>query len=155
MRFLLEKVGPELRQYWLAADKSERPFDRTQRNWVYESAKGAPNTFGFGTESELETSPNFLVIRHAPLPHPAPEKGKVGAPPRFMLPSVKVLGGHRRRRHAFRPQSAVNVSAMSFGSLSGPAVESLNQPGRDARTRGPAPGREDDQGDRRGPGRPG
>lgn len=127
MRFLLEKVGPELRQYWFAADKSERPFDRTQRNWVYESAKGAPNTFGFGTESELETSPNFLVIRHAPFPHPAPEKGKVGAPPRFMLPSVKVLGGHRRRRHAFRPQSAVNVSAMSFGSLSGPAVESLNR----------------------------
>jgi glutamate synthase domain-containing protein 2 len=44
-----------------------------------------------------------------------------------MLPCAKVLGGHRGRRHAFRPQSAVNVSAMSFGSLSGPAVESLNR----------------------------
>jgi glutamate synthase domain-containing protein 2 len=133
LRFLLEKIGPELRQYWFAPDKTERPFDRTQRNWVYESAKGAPNTFGFGTESELETSPNFLVIRHAPFPHPAPEKGKVGSPPRFTLPSVKVLGGHRGRRHAFRPQSAVNVSAMSFGSLSGPAVESLNRGAKLAR----------------------
>src|SRR5919199_1980300 len=130
LRFLLEKIGPELRQYWFAPDKSERPFDRTQRNWVYESAKGVANTFGFGTESELERSPNYLIIRHAPFPHPAPEKGQVGSPPRFMLPSVKVLGEHRGRRRAFRPQSAVNVSAMSFGSLSGPAVESLNRGAR-------------------------
>ncbi len=127
LRFLLEKIGPELRQYWFAPDKAERPFDRTQRNWVYESAKGVPNTFGFGTESELERSPNFLVIRHAPFPHPAPQHGEMGGPPSFVLPSMKVLGDHRKRRHAFRPRSAVNVSGMSFGSLSGPAVESLNR----------------------------
>src|SRR3954466_13253770 len=53
-RFMLEKIGPELRQYWFADDKQERPFDRTQRDWIYESAKQQPNTFGFGTESELE-----------------------------------------------------------------------------------------------------
>jgi glutamate synthase domain-containing protein 2 len=125
-RFMLEKIGPELRQYWFSEDKQERPFDRTQRNWIYESAKGEPNTFGFGTEGELEGSPNYLVIRHAPFPHPAPGRGKPGGPPRYELPCAKVLGGHRRRRHAFRPQSAVNVSAMSFGALSGPAVVSLN-----------------------------
>jgi glutamate synthase domain-containing protein 2 len=126
-RFMLERIGPELRQYWFSSDKSERPFDRTQRNWIYESAKSQPNTFGFGTESELERSPNFLVIRHAPFPHPTPQRGKPGASPRFELPCAKVLGEHRGRRHAFRPQSAVNVSAMSFGSLSGPAVTSLNR----------------------------
>jgi glutamate synthase domain-containing protein 2 len=126
-RFMLEKIGPELRQYWFTADKQERPFDRTQRDWIYESAKQEPNTFGFGTESELETSPNYLVIRHAPFPHPSPKRGKPGAAPDFLMPSAKVLGEHRGRRHAFRPQSAVNVSAMSFGSLSAEAVEALNR----------------------------
>src|ERR687886_2647103 len=91
LRFLLEKIGPELRQYWFAPDKAERPFDRTQRNWVYESAKAVPNTFGFGTESELERSPNFLVVRHAPFPHPTPDRGKPGAAPRFELPCAKVI----------------------------------------------------------------
>src|SRR4051812_44218907 len=124
---MLEKIGPELRQYWFSGDKQERPFDRTERNWVYESAKQQPNTFGFGTESDLERSPNYLVIRHAPFPHPAPQRGLPGAPPKFVLPSAKVLGEHRGRRHAFRPQSAVNVSAMSFGSLSAEAVEALNR----------------------------
>jgi glutamate synthase domain-containing protein 2 len=126
-RFVLEKVGPELRQYWFSGDKEERPFDRTERNWIYQSAKQQANTFGFGTESELERSANYLVIRHAPFPHPTPARGKPGAAPNFMLPSAKVLGEHRRRRHAFRPQSAINVSAMSFGSLSAEAVEALNR----------------------------
>ncbi len=126
-RFALEKVGPELRQYWFSGDKSERPFDRTERNWIYESAKAQANTFGFGTESELERAPNYLVIRHAPFPHPAPKRGQPGAAPAFVLPSAKVLGEHRGRRHAFRPQSAINVSAMSFGALSAEAVEALNR----------------------------
>src|SRR4051812_40161277 len=54
MRFMLEKIGPELRQYWFAPDKAERPFDRTERNWIYESAKQTQNTFGFGSESRSE-----------------------------------------------------------------------------------------------------
>src|SRR3954451_4789245 len=126
-RFMLEKVRPAVRQFWFSGDKEERPVDRTERNWVYESAKKQPNTFGFGTESDLERSPNYLVIRHAPFPHPSPKRGMPGAPPKFVLPSAKVLGEHRGRRHAFRPQSAVNVSAMSFGSLSAEAVEALNR----------------------------
>src|SRR4051812_46506474 len=54
MRYMLEKIGPELRQYWFAPDKAERPFDRTERNWIYESAKQTQNTFGFGSESRSE-----------------------------------------------------------------------------------------------------
>ena len=126
-RFLLEKVGPELRQYWFLQDKEERPFKRTQRNWVYQTAKGVQNTFGFGTEIEPDTSQNYLIVKHAPFPYPPPSKGQVTGAPDFHLPSAKVLGGHRGRGHAFRPDSAVNVSAMSFASLSGPAVESINR----------------------------
>jgi glutamate synthase domain-containing protein 2 len=126
-RWLLEKVGPELRQYWFMGDKEERPFNRTQRNWVYQSAKRERNTFGFGTEGELDTTPNYLVIKHVPFPHPVPSKGQASAPPDYALPAAKVLGGARGRRHAFRPSSAINVSAMSYGSLSGPAVEAINR----------------------------
>jgi glutamate synthase domain-containing protein 2 len=85
------------------------------------------NTFGFGTEIEPDTSPNYLVVRHAPFPHPAPSKGQATGAPHYRMPSAKVLGEHRGRRYAFRPRSAVNVSAMSFGSLSGPAVEAINR----------------------------
>ena len=126
-RFLLEKVGPELRQYWFLNDKEERPFNRTQRNWVYQTAKGVQNTFGFGTEIEPDTSQNYLIVKHVPFPYPAPSKGQVTGPPHFHMPSAKVLGGPRGRRHAFRPESAVNVSALSFGSLSGPATEAINR----------------------------
>jgi glutamate synthase domain-containing protein 2 len=127
MRYMLEKIGPELRQYWFAPDKAERPFDRTERNWIYESAKQVPNTFGFGSESDLERSANYLVIRHAPFPHPAPDRSKPNGPPSFVMPSAKILGEHRRRPKAFRPQSVINVSAMSFGALSAPAVVALNR----------------------------
>jgi glutamate synthase domain-containing protein 2 len=127
MRYMLEKIGPELRQYWFSPDKAERPFDRTERNWIYQSAKREPNTFGFGSESDLERSANYLVIRHAPFPHPAPGRGKPGGPPSYVMPSAKILGEHRGRVRAFRPQSAINVSAMSFGALSAPAVVSLNR----------------------------
>src|SRR3954452_12350034 len=127
MRFMLEKIGPELRQYWFAPDKAERPFDRTERNWIYESAKQTPNTFGFGSESDLERSANYLVIRHAPFPHPAPDRSKPNGPPSFVMPSAKILGEHRQRPKAFRPQSVINVSAMSFGALSAPAVTALNR----------------------------
>jgi glutamate synthase domain-containing protein 2 len=126
-RWLLEKVGPELRQYWFMGDKAERPFNRTQRNWVYQSAKRERNTFGFGTEGELDTTPNYLIVRHVPFPHPVPSKGQASGPPDYAMPSAKVLGEARGRRHAFRPSSAVNVSAMSYGSLSGQAVEAINR----------------------------
>src|SRR5690606_25441586 len=43
------------------------------------------------------------------------------------LPGAKVLGGARGRQHAFRPASTINASAMSYGALSGPAVEAINR----------------------------
>ena len=54
LRFLLEKMGPELRQYIVAANDEERPFSRDQRRWVYASAKGENNYFGFGTDNDVE-----------------------------------------------------------------------------------------------------
>ena len=63
-RYLLESIGPELRQYLVAGNNEERPFTRDQRRWVYASAKGENNYFGFGTDNDLEYTAGYPVINH-------------------------------------------------------------------------------------------
>ena len=127
LRYLLETFGPELRQYIVTSNDEERPFSRDQRRWVYASAKRENHYFGFGTDNDLDRTPGYLIIRHAAFPLPSPHPGDPGHDPRFPVPGAKILGAHRRRKHAFRPASIVNTSAMSYGSLSGPAVEAINR----------------------------
>lgn len=122
-RYLLEAVGPELRQYIVTSNNEERPFSRDQRSWVYASAKMQNNYTGFGTDNEVERSPNYLIIKHDTLGLPRGERHAEG----YAIPCAKVLGGPRGRRHAFRPASVVNISGMSFGSLSSAAIEALNR----------------------------
>ena len=126
-RYLLESVGPELRQYIVTSNDEERPFSRDQRRWVYASSKREINTFGFGSDNDMEEVDNLLVFKQSPFPEPPPAEGRPGGPPDYRLPAGKVLGGLHGRRHAFRPQSVVNVSGMSYGSLSPRAVEALNR----------------------------
>jgi glutamate synthase domain-containing protein 2 len=125
-RYLLESIGPELRQYIVTDNNSERPFSRDQRRWVYASSKLENNYFGFGTDNDVEHTEGYPIIKHRTfsdtVPSAAPQAGQ-----EVPLPSAKVLGGPRGRRHAFRPDSLVNVSAMSFGSISAPAVEALSR----------------------------
>jgi glutamate synthase domain-containing protein 2 len=125
-RYVLEAIGPELRQYIVTDNNSERPFSRDQRRWIYASSKLENNYFGFGTDNDVEHTEGYPIIKHRTfsevVPPSHPRAGEETA-----LPSAKVLGGPRGRRHAFRPASLVNISAMSFGSLSAPAVEALNR----------------------------
>jgi glutamate synthase domain-containing protein 2 len=125
-RYLLESVGPELRQYLVAGNNEERPFTRDQRRWVYASAKKDNNYFGFGTDNDLEYTAGYPVINHKTFGRAVPPT-HVQAGQDVALPCAKVLGGARGRAQAFRPNSVVNISAMSFGSLSGAAVEALNK----------------------------
>ncbi len=125
-RYLLEAIGPELRQYLVAGNEEERPFTRDQRRWVYASAKKENNYFGFGTDNDLEHTSGYPVIKHKTFGSAVPPSHPASAED-VPLPSAKVLGGPRGRRHAFRPASVVNVSAMSFGSLSGSAIQALNR----------------------------
>ncbi|ORW71523.1 FMN-binding glutamate synthase family protein [Mycobacterium saskatchewanense] len=127
LRFLLEAVGPELRQYIVTDNDAERPFSRDQRRWVYTSSKLTNRYFGFGTDNDLERVHNYPVIKHAAFPVPAPAGEPEHPDPAVPLPAAKVLGGARGRAKAFRPSSLVNISAMSFGSLSGAAVTALNR----------------------------
>ena len=127
LRFLLEGVGPELRQYIVTDNDAERPFSRDQRRWVYTASKSTDRYFGFGTDNDLERVHNYLIVKHAAFPVSAPA-GEANHPdPAVPLPAAKVLGGSRRRARAFRPSSVVNVSAMSFGSLSAAAITALNK----------------------------
>ncbi len=121
MRYLLEKIGPELRQYIVANNDEERPFSRDQRRWVYASSKKQNNYFGFGTDNDLELTANYLIIKHSAFP-----KNDI-KDPSYRLPCAKVLGEFRQRSKAFRPESVIGISAMSYGSLSAPAVEAINR----------------------------
>lgn len=126
-RYLLETIGPELRQYIVTNNNEERPFSRDQRTWVYASAKRQNNYFGFGTDNDVEHSPQYLVIRHAAFPKPDSHPGDLGYDPDYPIPCLKILGEARGRAKAFRPASVINVSGMSYGALSGPAVEAMNR----------------------------
>lgn len=124
-RFLLESIGPELRQYIVASNDEERPFSRDQRRWIYASAKSQNNYFGFGTDNDLEHGDGNVIVHHKTFGRAYPTHGAVGQ--QAALPGAKILGGPRGRRHAFRPASVVNISGMSFGSLSGNAIEAINR----------------------------
>ncbi|MEZ4480151.1 MAG: FMN-binding glutamate synthase family protein [Dehalococcoidia bacterium] len=126
-RYWLEAIGPELRQYIVTSNTEERPFNRDQRRWIYSSAKQENSYFGFGTSEDLEVAPNYIILKQSSFPVSSLERGQPGFDPEFTLPSAKVLGAFRRRKKAFRPNSVVNISGMSFGSLSGNAVMALNK----------------------------
>ncbi len=127
LRYLLEAFGPELRQYIVTDNDEERPFSRDQRRWIYTSAKRENNYFGFGTDNKIELVRDYMIVRHAMFPLTQLREGDEGYDPGYVLPSQKIMGAHRGRRQAFRPSSVINISGMSFGSLSGTAVEALNR----------------------------
>ena len=125
-RFMLEKVGPELRQYIVTSNEEERPFNRDQRRWVYASSKLENNYFGFGTDNDVEHLDGYPIIKHRTFA-PVEAATKPHAGEEVALPSTKILGGPRGRRAAFRPASVVNISGMSFGALSSNAITALNE----------------------------
>ncbi|MCO4745062.1 MAG: FMN-binding glutamate synthase family protein [Proteobacteria bacterium] len=125
LRYILEKIGPELRQYWVATDKEELPFNRNERAWVYQSAKGLKNDFGFGTSEQIYTI-GYPILKHAMFPYEPPNKYDTGFDASY-APCLKVMGASHNRRRPFRPPSLVNISAMSFGSLGERAIQALNQ----------------------------
>ena len=126
-RYWLEAIGPELRQYIVTGNDEERPFSRDQRRWIYASSKNENNYFGFGTDNDLEATPNYLIIKHSAFPVTSPHPDDPGYDSAYTIRCAKILGQARDRKMKFRPESVVNISAMSFGSLSSRAVEALNR----------------------------
>ena len=130
LRYLLEKIGPELRQYWVANDKEEMPFTRAERSWVYATSKKQNNNFGFGS-SELMYDTGYPILKHSAFP----TRDKYDADGNLLtssMPCAKLIGAAHNRKNSYRPESIVNISAMSFGSLGKNAVAALNLGAKEA-----------------------
>ena len=111
-RYMLEAIRPELHQYFVESNSSGRPFSRELRSLVYQRAKNVTDTLPFGTEKDVYAV-GFEWMNHSlQAIHPADE------PPRV------VIGGPDCKQ----PYAAavLNVSAMSYGSLSQQAILALN-----------------------------
>ena len=124
-RYLLEKIGPEIRQYLVANNREELPFNRSDRSWIYASAKEQNNYQGFGTDKDIhDASYHFIKpsLFGYKMKHDHPNYND-----RDFVPCAKVIGEYNNRKRPFRPRSIINISAMSYGSLSAKAIESLNR----------------------------
>ncbi|MFD8735994.1 FMN-binding glutamate synthase family protein [Streptomyces sp. NPDC059618] len=112
LRFALEALRPELQQYFIERNFDGRPFDRDTRSIVYERAKGTAAEEPFGTELDLyRAGSEYLTPSMAPRPVPdTPPRVRIGGPDCTQPYDMALL----------------NVSAMSFGSLSANAVLALN-----------------------------
>jgi glutamate synthase domain-containing protein 2 len=124
LRYMLEKIGPELRQYIVANNREELPFNRSQRSWIYASSKKQNNYQSFGTDQDIYAV-GHIFITPAMFPFkPAANHPNVKDP--TLIPCAKIMGLHNKRRRPYRPYSVVNISGMSYGSLSANAVTALN-----------------------------
>ena len=118
-RYLLESIRPELQQYFVESNTNGMPFDRARRSLVYQRAKSAKDTVPFGTQLDVhaegyEWMEHSIAARHA----------------HDISPRCSV-GGH----HGAPPFEAclLNISAMSFGSLSARAIHALSDGARAGR----------------------
>ncbi|WP_299886292.1 FMN-binding glutamate synthase family protein [uncultured Lacinutrix sp.] len=125
VRYMFESIGPEIRQYFVANNREELPFNRIERGWIYASAKKENNYEGFGTDRDIYAH-QHIFINNAMMPYQVKENHPNIADKSF-LPCAKVMGEYNKRKRPYRPASIINISAMSFGSLSAKAVESLNK----------------------------
>ncbi len=114
-RYLFEHLGEYFRQYFFAMDREEMPFNRAQRSWVYRAAKGIDNTVAFGSTRDLRPVGTVMFVN---CPYPVLETD--------IAPTSEVeIGPYSRQPYA--TDSLFNVSAMSYGAISKPAVLALSK----------------------------
>ncbi|MCR8549147.1 FMN-binding glutamate synthase family protein [Salipiger sp. P9] len=114
-RGLFTKLGEFFRQYFFAMDREEMPFNRAQRDWVYHATKGGDNTVAFGSTRNLNIpgTPIFVNAVFPPLDD------------QFATTEPMVIGPHARVPYVAK--SIFNISGMSYGAISRPAVEALSK----------------------------
>lgn len=125
LRYLFIKLGPPIRQYLIASNRDELPFNRSQRNWIDNSANLVNNYEGFGTDKDLY-NPGHVFVNPKMFPF-VPRDGHINKKDLTFIPCAKIMGQSHKRRIPFRPYSVVNISAMSYGSLSKTAQTALNK----------------------------
>ncbi len=122
MRFMLEFIRPEMRQYFIESDSEATPFSRAQRSLVYQRAKGEPDNQPFGTHLDVGQQ-GYEWINHSMSPTKLPTHdfrvwigGSPGQPSMSAQPCTQPYQA-----------SVFNISALSFGSLSANAILALNK----------------------------
>ncbi len=111
LRFMLEFVRPEIRQYFIESDTDANPFSRAQRSLVYQRAKGDPDKRPFGTQLDVHAE-GYEWINHSL------------APTQLSTHDFRITIGEGRAQPY--SCSVFNISAMSFGALSANAIQALN-----------------------------
>jgi len=112
-RNLFSKLGEFFRQYFFAMDREEMPFNRAEREWIYDVSKHGKDTAPFGSTRVL--TPGTAIFANDMFPK---LEGEHVPQPRF------IIGPNTR--HPYAPTSFFNISAMSYGSLSKPAIRALS-----------------------------
>jgi glutamate synthase domain-containing protein 2 len=119
-RYFFEHMGEFFRQYFFAMDREELPFNRAQRSWAYRAAKNIDNTVGFGSTRDLRPTGTVLFVNC-----PFPTLGQDAVPP-----GTVTIGP--LCKHPYTTSSLFNISGMSYGAISRPAVLALSNGAREA-----------------------
>jgi glutamate synthase domain-containing protein 2 len=114
-RYFFEHIGEFFRQYFFAMDREELPFNRAQRSWAYRAAKDIDNTVGFGSTRDLRATGTVLFVNC-----PFPTLGIDAAPVGHVT-----IGPYCEKPYA--SNSLFNISGMSYGAISRPAVLALSR----------------------------
>ena len=117
-RYLFETLGEFFRQYFFAMDREELPFNRAVRSWVYRAAKDVDSTVPFGSTRSL-SPPGTVIFANTAFPTLAEHS----------VPSEEIEIGPYCR-HPYRTASIFNISAMSYGAISKPAILALSNGAR-------------------------
>ena len=112
-RYFFEHLGEFFRQYFFSMDREELPFNRAERSWVYRAAKQVDTTVAFGSTRDLKPAGTTIFVNCAfpTLGTDAVETGAV------------TIGPYAK--HPYTTRSLYNISGMSYGALSAPAVTAL------------------------------
>ncbi|MFK5985328.1 MAG: FMN-binding glutamate synthase family protein [Pseudomonadota bacterium] len=113
-RYFFEALGGFFRQYFFAMDREEMPFNRAQRSWVYRAAKNIDTTAAFGSTYDTTKVGSAIFVNC-----PFPTLGKDATEIRTLIIGEKC-------RHPYSAPSLFNISGMSYGALSRPAVQALS-----------------------------
>ena len=113
-RYLFEHLGEFFRQYFFAMDREELPFNRAERSWVYRASKNVDNTVAFGSTRDLKPAGTVLFVN---CPFPTLDQD--------VIPTRSVTIGPDCP-FPYTADSLFNISGMSFGALSAPAVTALS-----------------------------
>ena len=114
-RYMFEHIGEFFRQYFFAGDREELPFNRAQRSWVYRAAKNVDSTIAFGSTRPLN-QPGDVVFLNCLFPTLTEDAAPISA----------ITFGAGYAEAPYTTDSLFNISGMSFGALSVPAVRALS-----------------------------